>query len=143
MAEKKFVRIDNCAFTKIPSLIKSVRADKDYENGALVSVDELEEGAREVHTCSDATTGKGMIGVICTPEVEYDERGYHGLDTFVNKKGEVMRVGILQEGDIFSIGNDDSTEDITMGTLTAKHRVTEVSGRYKYNVLEVIKTPTE
>lgn len=133
----KFVRIDNCAFTKVPSLIKSVKITADMENGTLVTVGALVDGEREVHAIATPSAEDTMIGVVCTPEVEYDEKGYHGLDTFVNKAGTIARVGILQKGDIFSRGNDDSIDDETAGKVTAKYLATETNGRFKYKVVEV------
>jgi len=133
----KFVRIDNCAFNRVPSLLRTVRATADVENGTLVTVGGLVSGERELREYSVPATGDTMIGVVCTPEVEYDERGYHGLDTFVNKVDDDMRVGILTKGDIFSIGDDDTTNDVVAGELTAKYLATETSGRFKYKVLEV------
>lgn len=141
---KKFVRLDNCAFTKVPSLIKSAKymgtdgtTATAIENGVLVAVKGLIENEREIHIAQDAATEDTMIGIVCTPEVEYDEIGYHGLDTFENKSGDVIRIGILQKGDIFSVANVTATTDLTAGTLTAKHIATETSGRFTYQVYEV------
>ena len=130
----KVVRIDNCAFTKNPSLIKSAKFDGAIENGTLVFVGGLMEGEREVHEIT--TDGEGMVGIVCTPEVEYDEKGYHGLETFTNREGDVVRVGILHKGDIFSVTEVDA-EDITMGDVVAKHIETDVVGRLTYQVFEV------
>lgn len=133
----KFVRIDNCAFTKVPSLIKSAVADEDIENGTLVAVGKLKSGEREIHEYATPEETDTLIGVVCTPEVEYDEKGYKGIDTFINKKGDAIRIGILQKGDILSIGNDTTTTDITAGTIKAEYQATEISGRFSYKVLEV------
>lgn len=140
----KFVRIDNCAFTKVPSLIKSAKfmgADgdtaTDIENGELVAIRTLMDGEREIHVAVTPEDADTVIGVVCTPEVEYDEKGYHGLDTFTNKAGDVIRVGVLQKADIYSVGNDANTADIKAGVVTAKHIATETSGRFTYQVYEV------
>ncbi len=141
---KKFVRTDNCAFTKVPSLIKSAKfmgADgataTAIENGELVAIRSLMDGEREVHVAVTPTEADTVIGVVCTPEVEYDEKGYHDLDTFTNEADSVIRVGILQKADIYSVGNDTNTTDVNAGTVTAKHIATEKSGRFTYQVYEV------
>lgn len=142
---KKFVRTDNCAFTKVPSLIKSAKymgsdgtTATVVENGVLVAIKGLIKNEREIHIAQDATADDTVIGIVCAPEVEYDERGYHGLETFENEADAVIKVGVLQKGDIFSIGNETETTDLTVGTITAKHIDTETSGRFTYQVYEVI-----
>ena len=50
---------------------------------------------------------------------------------------EVIRVGVLQRADIYSVGNDTNTTDIEAGNLKAKHIATETSGRFTYQVYEV------
>lgn len=141
---RKFVRTDNCAFTKVPSLLKSAKymgtdgvTPTEIENGELVAIRTLMDGEREVHVAVKPEEGDTVIGVVCTPEVEYDERGYHDLDTFTNKADEVIRVGVLQRADIYSVGNDTNTVDIEAGNLKAKHIATETSGRFTYQVYEV------
>ncbi len=141
---KKFVRTDNCAFTKVPSLIKSAKfmgADgataTAIENGELVAIRALMDGEREIHVAVTPEEADTVIGVVCTPEVEYDEKGYHDLDTFTNEADSVIRVGILQKADIYSVGNDTNTTDVNAGTVTAKHIATEKSGRFTYQVYEV------
>lgn len=140
----KFVRTDNCAFTKVPSLIKSAKymgtdgaTATAIENGELVAIRTLMDGEREIHVAVKPEVTDTVIGVVCTPEVEYDEKGYHGLDTFTNKAGDVIRVGVLQKADIYSVGNDANTADIKAGVVTAKHIATETSGRFTYQVYEV------
>ena len=140
----KFVRIDNCAFTKVPSLIKSAKymgtdgaTATAIENGELVAIRTLMDGEREIHVAVKPEETDTVIGLVCTPEVEYDEKGYHGLDTFTNKAGDVIRVGVLQKADIYSVGNDANTADIKAGVVTAKHIATETSGRFTYQVYEV------
>ena len=141
---KKFVRTDNCAFTKVPSLIKSAKYMGEngatataIENGELVAIRALMDGEREIHVAVAPTEEDTVIGIVCTPEVEYDEKGYHDLDTFTNEAGAVIRVGVLQKADIYSVGNDTNTADVEAGTLTAKHIATETAGRFTYQVYEV------
>lgn len=140
----KFVRTDNCAFTKVPSLIKSAKymgADgataTAIENGELVAIRTLMDGEREIHVAVTPEETDTVIGIVCTPEVEYNEKGYHDLDTFTNEADSVIRVGILQKSDIYSVGNDINTADIEAGAVTAKHIATETAGRFTYQVYEV------
>ena len=140
----KFVRTDNCAFTKVPSLIKSAKYMGEdgatataIENGELVAIRTLMDGEREIHVAVKPEETDTVIGVVCTPEVEYDEKGYHDLDTFTNEAGAVIRVGVLQKADIYSVGNDANTSDVEAGTVTAKHIATETAGRFTYQVYEV------
>lgn len=140
----KFVRTDNCAFTKVPSLIKSAKymgtdgaTATAIENGELVAIRTLMDGEREIHVAVKPEETDTVIGLVCTPEVEYDEKGYHDLDTFTNEAGAVIRVGVLQKADIYSVGNDANTSDVEAGTVTAKHIATETAGRFTYQVYEV------
>jgi hypothetical protein len=140
----KFVRLDNMAATKTPSLLKSAKyfvADvaTAIENGELVTIGEFVDGEREIHEATAPVSGDTYIGLVCTPEVEYDEKGYHDLDTFANGADEVIRVAMLQKGDIFSIANEGAGADKTVdGEVVAKFMGAEVSGRFTYNVYEVM-----
>ncbi len=140
----KFVRTDNMGATKVPSLIKSAKyfesdVAAEIENGELVTIGTLLDGEREVHKATTPESGDTYIGIVCTPELEYEETGYHGLDTYKNKADQVIRVFMLQKGDIFSIGNEGSGADKTVDSnVVAKFIGTEVSGRYTYNVYEVM-----
>ena len=140
----KFVRTDNCAFTKVPSLINSEKymgtdgaTATAIENGELVAIRTLMDGEREIHVAVKQEETDTVIGLVCTPEVEYDEKGYHDLDTFTNEAGAVIRVGVLQKADIYSVGNDANTSDVEAGTVTTKHIATETAGRFTYQVYEV------
>lgn len=138
----KFVRTDNMAATKVPSLIKSAKfyvADvaTKIENGELVTIGALVDGEREIHKATTPVEEDTYIGLVCTPELQYEENGYHGVDTFENAADKVLRVFILQKGDIFSIGNEGTGADKTAGALTAKFLGAETSGRFTYNVYEV------
>jgi len=140
----KFVRLDNMAATKVPSLLKSAKYFESdvataIENGELVTIGELVTGEREIHKATEPVSGDTYIGLVCTPEVEYDEKGYHDLDTFANDADEVIRVAMLQKGDIFSIANEGAGADKEVdGEIVAKFMGAEVSGRFTYNVYEVM-----
>ena len=41
-------RADRCAFTKVPSLIRSAKAYEEIDNGVPVELDGLADGQREI-----------------------------------------------------------------------------------------------
>ena len=141
----KIVRLDNMAAQKVPSLVKSARYYKDgakapVENGTIVGVGVLEDGEREIHKVEDVKDTDMMVGIVCTPEVMYDERhmGDRDLANFKNEEGDAIRVEVFQVGDFFSIANGTVKEDMDLGAkLVAKHVQTEVVGRYTYECFEV------
>lgn len=139
----KFIRLDVMSGNKDNSQVKSAKyyksnAAAEVENGTIVGIKGLLDGEREVHRVEDVTASDTLVGIISTPEVEYSEDGYHDIDTFVNKADDTIRVHVLHEGDIFSIGNSDETTDIAAGAnLVAKHIQTEKVGRFTYQVYEV------
>lgn len=145
----RIVRLDNVAATKVPSLLKSAKfmgADgatpTAIENGQLVAIRGLVDGEREVHVAVTPEETDTVIGVVCTPEVIYDQRGIGDIDlaNFKNEADEVIRVAVLQKADIYSYADATSAsdkEDVKAGALTAKHLSTEVCGRYTYKVVEV------
>lgn len=141
----KVVRLDNMAATKVPSLIKSAKYFVDetataIENGELVTVGAFVDGEREVHEATAPATGDVNVGIVCTPELIYDQCGVGDTDlaNFTNKAGEIIRVMLLQAGDIFSIAGEDAGADKTVGdVVVAKFMGAETAGRYTYNVYEV------
>ena len=139
----KFVRLDVVSGNRDNSQVKSAKYFKDgapaeVENGVVVAIKGLVEGEREIHEVVDVTDKDMFVGLITTPEVDYEERGYYGIDTFVNKADVPVRVHVLHEGDIFSIGNSEDTADMAMGAkLVGKYIQTEVCGRHTYQVFEV------
>ncbi len=141
----KIVRLDNVAATKVPSLLKSAKymvsdVATEVENGVLVAVGKLVDGEREIHKATEATSGDENVGIVCTPELIYDERGVGDADlaNFKNEADAPIRVAILQRGDIFSVANEGVGSDKEVGLLTAVFMGTETVGRYTYNVYEVM-----
>lgn len=161
---KAMIRLDNVQFTHDGSLIKSAKymgsgdTATAIENANFVEIGGLMDGEREIHKATTPTAESTYFGVVCTPEVEYEERGYHGLDTFENKAGEPIRVGILSKGDIFSVTKEALDTVPTVGKLVelqagTKGKVVdtptdkstqvgkvievEVSGRFTWYVIEV------
>lgn len=141
----KIIRLDNVAATKVPSLLKSAKymvsdVATAIENGELVTIGALVTGEREIHVATSPTTGDTNIGIVCTPEIIYDENGIGDRDlaNFKNEADAVIRVAILQKGDIFSIANDGVGADKTVDSVViAKFMGSEVVGRYTYNIYEV------
>lgn len=140
---KKFVRLDVMSGNRDNTQVKSAKYFKNdavapVENGTIVAIGGLLDGEREIHKVVDVTESDKFVGIVTTPEMEYDERGYHGIDTFSNEKDEPIRVHVLHEGDFFSIGNMVETEDLNCGAiLVAKWMGTEVVGRHTYQCFEV------
>lgn len=161
---KAIVRLDNVAATKNPALIKSVKymgsgsTATAIENGNFVAIGGLVSGEREIHTATTPAVSTTYFGLIATPEVEYAEDGYHGLDTFENKADAVARAIVLQKGDIFSATAEafsatptvDKLVELQAGTkgkvvATATSGSTQVgkviavetSGRFTFYVVEV------
>ena len=99
------VRIDNCAFTKNRALIKSGKyyvstTATAIQNGNMVAIGDLVTGEREIHKLAAPVATSTYYGLVCTPEVMYDEKKQ--MDEFTNAADAVARVGILQKGDSFS-----------------------------------------
>lgn len=141
---RRFVRLDVMSGNRDNTQVKSAKFFKNdapaaVENGVIVGIKGLMEGERELHRVEEVTAGDTFVGIITTPEVEYDERGYHGIDTFVNEADVAVRVHVLHVGDIFSIANSEETADMVCGAnLVAKHIETEVVGRHTYQVFEIV-----
>lgn len=102
---KCIIRLDNVAFTNNTALIKSAKyfvstTETAIQNGMMVAVGELVAGEREVHKVTTPVATSTYYGMVCTPEVMYDEKKQ--MDEFENAAGAVIRVGMFQKGDIFS-----------------------------------------
>lgn len=143
MEKRRFIRLDVMSGNRDNTQVKSAKYFKDgkpaqVENGTIVAIKGLVEGEREIHEVVDVTDDATLVGIVSTPEVEYDERGYHGVDTFINEADMPIRVHVLHPADFFSLGNYDGKEDIACGAkLVAKHKQTEVCGRFTYECFEV------
>lgn len=161
---KAIVRLDNVAATKNPALIKSAKymgagsTATAIENGMFVAIGGLMDGEREVHVVTTPAANSTYFGIVTTPEVEYSEVGYHGLDTFENKAGDVIRVMVLQKGDIYSATAEAFDKAPVVGkfvelqantkakvvdsatsgsTQVGKVIAVDVVGRFTYYVVEV------
>ena len=143
MEKRRFIRLDVMSGNRDNTQVKSAKYFKDgepaqVENGTIVAIKGLVEGEREIHKVTAVGEADTYVGLVTTPELTYDESKYNGIDVFTNAKDDVIRVHVLHAGDIFSIGNSDSTEDMAMGAnLVGKHIATETVGRFTYQVYEV------
>jgi hypothetical protein len=117
---KCIVRLDNVAFTKNPALIKSGKyyvstTATAIQNGQMVAVGDLVTGEREIHKLAAPAATTTYYGLVCTPEVMYDEKKQ--LDEFENAADAVVRVGVLQKGDIFSATAEAFDTTPTVGKI--------------------------
>lgn len=116
MEKHAIVRLDNVAATKNPSLIKSAKYVNNEEkpaaidNGNFVEILGLYEreikgntvGEREIHVATTPKASSTYFGLVCTPELMYEQKGAEDLAQFFNEEDEPIRVIILQMGDIYS-----------------------------------------
>ena len=114
MAEKySVVRTDNMMGTTVNTYLDSVRfyevvkgadVEKEIENGNVVEVGDLLKGERELHraVAPAANTDLKKVGLVASPEVLYDERK-HGLDEYINRAGQNVRIYYLHSGDEFGV----------------------------------------
>lgn len=117
---KCVIRLDNVAFTKNPALIKSAKyfvstTATAIQNGQMVAIGALVVGEREVHTVTAPTATTTYFGLVCTPEVMYDEKKL--IDEFENPANAVIRVGVFQKGDIFSATVEGFDTTPTVGKI--------------------------
>ena len=138
----KVLRLDVMSGNRDNTQVKSAKYFKSnaaapVDNGTIVAINGLVEGEREIHEVVDVEEDSVLVGIVSTPEVEYNEKGYHGFETFTNKANDVVRVHVLHEGDCFSIANGDKADMDCGAKLVAKHMGSEVVGRLTYEVFEV------
>lgn len=132
----KIVNLDHL-HTPVSCMSYKDGAEAEVENGAYVTVGALIEGEKEIFKCEEAKDGDSLVGIVCTPEFEYDETGYHGIDTFKNEAGVPVRVAYFAPGKIHSISIDED-ESVTVGsTITVGNYVLTcidiyTKGRHKY-----------
>ena len=110
------------------------------ENGEYVAIQELMTGEREIFKATSVTDADTQVGLVCTPELDYNEVGYHGLDPFKNPAGRPIRVAMLKPGFIYSIANCDAVEkgtEKTIGTVKVKCIDVWKLGRFTYYAFEV------
>lgn len=119
--------------------------EKEIENGNFVILGDLVKGERELYEAKAVPTEvqEGTllnVGVVCTPEFDYNEVGYKGIETFVNNAGRPIRVALLYKGFRFSVTNETPytlNEVVKVGNKSLKCIAIEKQGRLTYYVMEV------
>lgn len=97
---KAIIRLDNVSATHDGALLKSVKLNKALQNGSVVAIKGLVAGEREIHETATPEVATTYFGVLCTPELMYDEKKQ--MDEFENTTEKPARAFIPQKGDIFS-----------------------------------------
>lgn len=136
----KAVRIDNMDTDIFSAIYRKDGVAADIENGSFVTIKSLIDGERELYYAEDVVEADTMVGLVCTPEFEYDERGYHGIETFINKANRPIRIKLLEKGAEFSITGVEYTKDqeISVGTFKIVCEKIEQVGRLKYFMMRVL-----
>ncbi|MFQ3843277.1 hypothetical protein AABD41_01360 [Staphylococcus pseudoxylosus] len=82
--------------------VESIKADKEYGNGALVGKGLLLDGEIRMYEAVEATEDNHFL--VSTPEIDFTAKpnGSSSID-FVNDAGSVMRVHQLEVGDTFTV----------------------------------------
>lgn len=97
---KAIIRLDNVSATKDGTLLKSVKISSELQNGSVVAIGGLVTGERETHTATTPAVDTKYFGILCTPELMYDEKKQ--LDEFTNVVDKPARAFIPTRGDVFS-----------------------------------------
>ena len=125
------IRLDNVQATHDGSLLKSVKLTTALQNGSVVEIGGLASGEREIHTTTEPKVSTTYYGILCTPELMYDEKKQ--LEEFTNGTDKPARAFIPQKGDIFSATTEAFSATPTVG------QVVELAAS---NVLAVAATAT-
>lgn len=136
------VRTDKLIGTDVRSMLESVKymgsgsTATAIENGNVVKVDgTLIDGEREVKKAVTpaATDTLDEIVLVVNPEVDYDEHK-HGLETYINEAGKIVRGYHLHSGDIFSVTADALAFNTSESTDGKVGSVVELKAAVKLNV---------
>lgn len=95
------IRLDNVSATHDGSLLKSVKLTTPLQNGSVVEIGGLVAGEREIHSTDTPKATSTYFGILCTPELMYDEKKQ--MDEFINGVDKPARAFIPTKGDIFSV----------------------------------------
>lgn len=138
----KVIRLDVMSGNSDNTQVKSAKFYAEgkpaaVENGTIVGIKKLIENEREIHEVNAVSETDVLVGIVSTPEVDYDERKQ--IEDFINEADVPCRVHVLHEGDSFSIADgEDSATDIACGAnLVAEYQNDEVVGRFTYHCYEV------
>lgn len=107
------IRLDRVSATKDPGMIKSVKLSKELQNGSVVEIKDLVDGEREVYTTATPAADTKYFGILCTPELMYDEK--KTIQEFVNGTDKPARVILVKSGDYFSLTEEAFSTKPTKG----------------------------
>lgn len=142
------VRLDLMHGTTNPADLVSVKyqvtvsdttTDTAIENGNVVVIGALISGEREVYAASKptATSTKGSIALIATPELIYDQSTHKNVNEFRNEAGDIARAYRLVTGDVFGITMESVAGRATMAAVTVGD-VVELKADTKLNVVATL-----
>ena len=100
MVSNAIIRLDNVSATHDGSLLKSVKLTTPLQNGSVVEIGGLVAGEREIHSTATPKVTSTYFGILCTPELMYDEKKQ--MDEFINSVDKPARAFVPTKGDIFS-----------------------------------------
>lgn len=109
------IRLDNVQATHDGSLLKSVKLTDKLQNGSVVAIEGLVAGEREIHKTSKPEATTTYYGILCTPELMYDEKKQ--MNEFINDTDKPARAFIPQKGDIFSATVEAFSATPTVGQV--------------------------
>lgn len=132
MAKKAIIRLDNVQATHDGSLLKSVKLTEELQNGSVVEIGGLSNGEREIHTTVKPSASTKNFGILCTPELMYDEKKQ--MDEFVNDTLRPARAFTPVKWDIFSATVEAFNDTPKVG------QAVEIADS---NLMNVVDTATE
>ena len=97
LEEKQMAKIN---LDNLQSKTFSVKADKEYENGAIIGLGDLVENEVNLYEAAEHVAGETMY-LVTTPEIDRTSNS-SSIDK-TNKADEIMRVHMLESGGIFTI----------------------------------------
>lgn len=112
---KAIIRLDNVSATHDGTLLKSVKLNKAMQNGSVVAIKGLATGEREIHETATPEVATTFFGILCTPELMYDEKKQ--MDEFENTIDRPARAFIPQVGDVFSATVEAFSATPTVGQI--------------------------
>lgn len=115
MAKNAIIRLDRVSATKDPSMIKSVKLNKALQNGSVVEIKDLEDNEREVYKTATPTADTKYYGILCTPELMYDEK--KTIQEFINETDKPARAILVKTGDFFSLTEEGFSAKPTKGQV--------------------------
>lgn len=130
MARHAIVMKSNMSATGDGSLIKSAKyyttvsnVETEIDNGNLVELGTVISGEREIlkATTPTSTTTIASLGLVCTPELIYDESVKHGLEDYYNEAGKILTIFRFHSGDVFGVTKEafvDSTAPTAGASIT-------------------------